>query len=500
MKKIIIDGFECTYTEKTMDSVSVLSIIDPDGTREWLDIPREIEGLSVVEIKAGALAGAKLKKIFIPNSIEKIEPYAFSKCTCVEEYVVEENSQYFECLDGDLYTKDLLRLIRVAIHKDAKEFFVPLEVEEIEPCAFSNTSYEHIFAGEGVRKIGNGAFSHCENLSTVEICDLTEEIGEKAFFGSRKLKKIGVGASNPFFMDVDGTLYTKDQRTIICFPAGLKEIKLPTCVEKIGDYAFCCTLGLKKISLPRSVRHIGNSAFESCCNLSEVEIKGKIDYVGKGAFIDCRKLKRIEFLKGEIVIDERAFKDCKLLEEIILPEGLYKISDSMLQDCRVLKKVTMPSTVKEIGTYAFGGCYELESIELPEDLVRIGEGAFGFTGLKEIKIPNGIKVIEKSTFSVCHKLRSADLPKGLEKIDDAGFICSGLEKIDLPEGLLSIGGLAFFDCTELKLVKIPKGVSVIENGAFQACNKDLVVYCDEVEQPQAWGKDWCDSGNIIFKE
>lgn len=500
MEKIIIDGFECTYTEKTVDGVSVLSIVDPEGTRERLDIPREINGSFVVEIKAGAIAGAKLKKIFIPNTIEEIEDYAFSKCTDVEEYIVEENSQYFECLDGDLYEKDLVKLIRVAKHKDTKEFFVPFEVEEIGPCAFSNTSYEHIFAGESVKKIGKGAFSYCESLSTVEICDLTEEIGEKAFVGSRKLKKIGVGKNNPCFMDSDGVLYTRDQRQILCFPAGLKEIKLPTAVEKIGDYAFFCALGLKKISLPKSVKHIGKSSFESCRNLCEVEIKGRIDYVGKSAFIDCRKLKKLEFLKGEMVIEEKAFKDCECLEEIVLPEGLCKISDSMLQDCRVLNKVTLPTTLVEIGAYALGGCYKLESIDLPKDLIKIGEGAFGFTGLTEVTIPKGIKVIEKSTFSVCHALKKVTLPSGIENIDDAGFICSGLEEIELPEGLLRIGGLAFFDCAQLKSVKIPKGVAEIKNGAFQACNKYLVIYCNEKEKPQEWGPQWCGDCKVVFSE
>ncbi len=494
-----IDGLDCKYLENPQGSVSILELFDPEGTRESIEIPREIDGLSVVEIKDGAIGARSAKTISIPSGVEIIGDYAFSKCPCVKEYVVE-NSYYFESDDGDLYTKGLKKLVKVACGKEIEEFFVPEEVTEIGVCAFSHSFVSHIFAGENVVKIGKGAFSYCENLSTIELCDFVEEIGEKAFVGSPKLTKIGVSPNNPCFLDIDGTLYTRDQRTLVCFPAGLKEITPSKLVEKIEDYAFFCCARLKKIALPRSVKHIGNNAFECCRNLTELELKGKLDYVGKNAFIDCKRLKSVSFLKGETVIAEQAFKNCEALEEINLPEGLCKISDSMLQDCRKLKKVAVPSTVRMIGGYALGGCRELEEIELPKDLSEIGEGAFGFSGIKKIEIPAEVKVIDKSTFSICHRLESIKLNEGLEKIGSFAFVGSGIKEIELPRSLKEIESFAFFDCAELKSAKVPEGVSVIGENAFEVCHKDLVVCCETTEKPQGWAQNWCGGHKAIFKE
>lgn len=496
MEQVEINGFKYTY-EQVLQGIKICEAYPLAEGIDAISIPSEIEGLPVLEIGENSIFGHGIKTIKIPSSVERISDYAFSKCPDVLEYAVEENSYFFEAIDGDLYTRGGKKLVKVARGRVIEEYFVDFEVEEIGAYAFSNSPVQHIFAGEGVIKIGEGAFSRCDQLSTVELCDKVEEIGKKAFLGCLKLKKIGVSKANQHFMDANGVLYTKNQDTIINFPSGIKEIKLPESVKKIEDYAFCCRLGIKEISLPKGLKHIGNSAFECCRNLATVEIKGTLDYIGKSAFMDCTALKSITLLKGETVIDEKSFKDCDRLEKIVLPEGLCKISTGMLQDCKSLKNVIIPSTVSKIEDYAFASCRSLEAIELSESITEIGEGAFGATGLKSVEIPSSVKYIGKNAFSLCFGLKTIDLSEGLKTIDSFAFDGSGLERVTLPKSLETIESYAFFCCTELTSVKIPKEVSVIAKEAFQFCHK-LTVYCEAEEKPQTWDNNWCSESRAIF--
>lgn len=83
---------------------------------------------------------------------------------------------------------------------------------------------------EGVKVIGNNAFSECRSLTNINIPNSVTNIGDGAFAGCKLLTKIDI----------------------------------PDSVTNIGDKAFLrCTL-LIKINIPDSVTNIGDKVFRSC--------------------------------------------------------------------------------------------------------------------------------------------------------------------------------------------------------------------------------------------
>lgn len=55
-------------------------------------------------------------------------------------------------------------------------------------------------------------------------------------------------------------------------------------IEKIGHYAFSCT-GLKELKLPRGLQRIGSHAFGNCIELEHVQIPDSVTYIGTNAFV-----------------------------------------------------------------------------------------------------------------------------------------------------------------------------------------------------------------------
>ena len=101
----------------------------------------------------------------------------------------------------------------------------------------------------GLKKIGNSAFSSCDQLRGVNIPDSVIEIGNSAFSSCSSLRNVKL----------------PDQITKIedeTFEgAALSSIIIPNKVETIGARAFALCSDLETITLPKSVTQIGSSAF-----------------------------------------------------------------------------------------------------------------------------------------------------------------------------------------------------------------------------------------------
>ena len=95
---------------------------------------------------------------------------------------------------------------------------------------------------DSVAVIGAWAFYNCNNLTSVKIGKSVKEIGYRAFssYGYSKLTNIEVDENNTEYKDIDGNLYSKDGKTLIQYAIGktATEFSIPSSVTKIERYAF----------------------------------------------------------------------------------------------------------------------------------------------------------------------------------------------------------------------------------------------------------------------
>ena len=95
---------------------------------------------------------------------------------------VSEENTAFASLDGVLYNKDLSSLILYPISKQNISFVMPNTVTKVEPYAFSLcTNLNNITISNSMIMIGDYAFINCSSLNSVTIPNSVTTIGNNAF-------------------------------------------------------------------------------------------------------------------------------------------------------------------------------------------------------------------------------------------------------------------------------------------------------------------------------
>ena len=144
---------------------------------------------------------------------------------------------------------------------------------------FSNcASLKEIIIPDGVTSIGSFAFNGCDGLVDVTIPAGVEKMSG-AFVGCKNLATISVVPENVHFCSLSGVVYSKDQKTIIAYPAGRSDMgyTIPDGVTSIDNFAFSDCTNLAEISIPDTVTAVGRAAFSSCDSLKDVYFLGTKD-------------------------------------------------------------------------------------------------------------------------------------------------------------------------------------------------------------------------------
>lgn len=111
----------------------------------------------------------------------------------------------------------------------------------------------------------------------------------------KRFKKISVAKDNPYYTDVDGVLFTKDLKRLICYPCGKsgKTYVVPDTVEIIDEYAFADNTNLRKVVLPDSLKRIEFHAFFQCEKLAIINLPESLEYIGEGCFELSSEINRL---------------------------------------------------------------------------------------------------------------------------------------------------------------------------------------------------------------
>ena len=370
---------------------SLTSVILPEG---------------VTSIGASAFYGCtSLTEIFLPNSISTIGSYAFTNVTF--------NSLTLPSSLRTIGTSALAGCL-------AKEIIVPEGVTTIQGNAFMNcVELENINLPSSLTSITARTFNGCNKLTTINIPENLNGIENATSnpFEMCPLIEFQISENNPYYMVVDGVLYSKDMKTLVVYPQSKEgDIYIvPDGVENVKwvDYL----TELKTLTLPFGILSLGTFLNSSIENVNFPSTLTSIGRIGKNVkVIDLRETTCLTSLPNNYFSAINA-------EEILLPNTITSIGDYCFRNCRYLKKIHLPnSVVKRIGTASNSNCgafddmAELEEITLGHIDKLFNEDIGNLPKVKNIAFPNSLTSMGNTMFSNTPLLKHITLPTYITSI------------------------------------------------------------------------------------
>ena len=143
-----------------------------------------------------------------------------------------------------------------------------------------------------VMEIDQNAFYDCPEVTSIDIPYSVLRIVNDAFKGCSGVKRYTVNENNQSYKDVDGVLFSKDNRMLVKYPAkkALTDYVISEEVSLICTEAFTDNTFLRKVNIGNFVTAVSDYAFKNCTALEEVEIGGNVRILGVDAFKNCPKL------------------------------------------------------------------------------------------------------------------------------------------------------------------------------------------------------------------
>lgn len=524
------------------------TVTDSDVSITGATIPAQINGTNVTSIEDGAFSDCSaLTSITLPDGLESIGDEAFSG-TSLES--IDIPTSVTSIGDGAFLLCGKLNNVVIpegitSIGHDTFEFCesldtitIPDTVTSIGDMAFYSCSkLNNITIPDRITSIGQQAFDRCVGLTTIDIPSGLTDIDWSVFAGSTSLNSINVAADNPSYCSVDGVLFSKDQTTLVQYPAGKEDesYQIPSSVTRAGNDAFRGSKNLKTVYIPTSFKALGqdlyDTMFEDCTNLTTITVEdANTDYSSvDGVLFNKDKTILVEYPDGRGVstykipssvksIEDAAFEGCSNLTQITIPNGVTKIGHSAFHGCKKLESIAIPASVTEFSSsdqFLFDECDNLQNIDVsaenpnyssedgvlfnkdkttlikypvgkvadtyivPDGVTSVGLFAFAYNqNLTTLTIPNSVTSIGQGAFSECDNLNSITLSDSLTAISESAFGWdSSLKNLTIPNSVTSIHRYAFSDCYGLNSLIIPENVTSIGQGALQDCYglKNIVI-------------------------
>lgn len=120
----------------------------------------------------------------------------------------------------------------------------------------------------------------------------------------------------------------------------LKTIEIPSSVVSIGRGAFAFCSMLVSANFPSEVNVIEEAVFQECMSLKNFLLPEQVTYIGNYAFYNCRSLESMKIPDMVSEIGEYAFGWCLYMKEIYLGASVTKIDEYAFLNCLNLNKIT----------------------------------------------------------------------------------------------------------------------------------------------------------------
>lgn len=257
------------------------------------------------------------------------------------EYFWAENQQGYNLM-YQILTDSTVKLIQPKIKINSNWQGIPYSF-------LCDTLYipEYVYRGDSILKVvtlenTNALFKGCDGLTTIfipktinqleEDCNTIDDpCGEfyldegnnRNFQGLPLLQNIIVDEQNEYYCDVDGVVYSKDKKRIVCFPMGRADtiFTIPDIVQVIGPNAFQSSK-IHHISTPRSLRKICAYGL-NVGGLKEIILKDSVNGIGHlGISISPDKL--VIGTTGDLYINTLFLRPKQLYLHALVPPRVWQ--------------------------------------------------------------------------------------------------------------------------------------------------------------------------------
>ena len=437
-----------------------VSIEAYNGTDENVVVPEKLGGKDVVAIHNAFRENENVKTVKLPSSVTAIERGVFSGCTSLTEITIPSSVTYIEsetfsgctslskitipssvtnigkeAFAGTKWLSDkqkanpyvVINGILIDVSKAGTNLNIPATVKEIS-CDIPKNVVS-VTLPSSITSIGDGAFSGCTSLETIEIPETVESMKISSFTDTKWLENNLVDGK---YLIVNNIMYdAQDWDDDVVIPDGVKEIRI--------DF-LNSSKSIHSISFPASVEKI---------------------HVWKPSIL-------YEIFVSSNNKNYSSYDGC-----------LYSKDKKTLYWCPTLKeKVSVYPETTQIAYNAFSYCDKLESIDIKKT-THLEEGTFfGCSELTTITVPDNFEGMQGIVFYGCNKFTTIKLSgnsgkdiiyKGcLYNKDKTKLIMVPVAKTDfqIEESVVEIGcGAAAFNMTQ-DIVTIPKSVNTIRGLAF----------------------------------
>ena len=471
-----------------VDASGALTGVEGADGAFTLEIPEQVEGITVTGIANGAFSGSGIVSVHIPSTVRYVGT-AFKNCKALSSVVFEEGvttiyeSAFENCteLKEIAFPDSLLQIRSDAFCGSGLTELSLNKVRKVWDYAFKDCASLASLDLGSVRTLGLQAFENCVSLCSVSVpstlqssdmyifagCTRLENISlpsngvqihGKAFYGTAYAEKAENWQNGLLF--IDGYLMAANEDF-----AGTRTLSLPAGTVCIADgalsgpsYGQSNTSALETVTLPQGLCRIGAEAFLNCSALRTVNPAGGIASIGENAFNGTALYNDPEsenWYGGGLYIGNWLVAVSKSVSgDFVVKEGTEYIID-----------IDSPNRL-----FPTSALNKITSVTLPSSLRRIGNNAFkSLSKITSIKLPAGLESIGENAFSGCIALASVNLGD-----------CASLREI---------GTAAFMQCAFTQIT-VPASVQTMGYNVFNRNSADLVVYCEAASKPAGWSSDW----------
>lgn len=477
--------------------------------------------------------------VVLPQFMKDVPNGVFKTCNTLESITVTEPNKSLTSVDGVLFNDDKTVLLCYPRGKKNSSYTIPAGVKMIAPYAFySCSNLTDISFPDGLETIGQSAFAHCSGLKSVELPNSLLDIGYGAFFDCYNLSKITfpdslqsigqeafsnnygvtgvhipgsvtnigtdafhncshlgsitVDDKNSKYYDVDGVLYDRENKELLCYPrmhTGDSYV-IPSGVESIGPYAFYNAVYLKNITIPSTVKTIKEGAFSHCSALTTAVLPEGIQSISDFVFESCTSLESVDIPDSVTSIGANAFFNCKNLKGLTLSENVKSLSSNTFAYCTSLTEVAIPASLTSVSSTAFYACSGLKALHVAEENTAYTDvSGVLYNKAKTVLIyyPCG-RTTADGSYTVLNTTTT---------LSSYAFAYSCLKKIDLPAVVANLGNYTFSYCGNLKNVIIRNKTVPINTYIFNATNTSKMMisgYFGSTAERYAY------KYNIIFRQ